>query len=332
MRRRWHQLVLGTAVSAAALALALRGARLEVIGRVALEARWGALALSLLFYFGVTVVLRSVVVRTLLVHLKPVGLTVPYRYVLIGFLANSVLPLRLGEVVRSAFLALRMQIPAASVIAALALERMVDMSVVVGLTGLASAVMPVPTKIKAAAGLTALILLALFVVLAWASRSGVRLMERIPAWLPRRVAGLIERQSDLFLQGLTSLRRRSQFVTAAGVAVLLWVSMVPMLDLRLYAFGLALPPQAGLLLLVALTFGQALPSMPGYVGVYHLAVVFTLGAYGVAPDRAAAVAVLMHAVDMISVCIAGAVALFLEGISPKRLLETGLGPSGARPA
>jgi len=330
MRKRWQQLALGFAVSIIALALALRGASLDAFVQMVHRVRPGPLALSLILYFAVTLTFRSAIVVSLLRSLKRVGIAIAYRYILIGFLANNVLPVRLGEIVRAALLGLRVKLPMASVIAALALERMLDLSMVVLLTVAASAVAPVPAKLKVAAAVTAIGLLVLFGVLSWAVRTRRPLSNMLPSWVSEKVSGFLGNQIQLFSQGLVALKDRRHILTAAAASAGLWISMIPVLNLRMAAFGLDLPAGAGLFMLVALTFSLALPSMPGYIGVYHLAVVFSLSAFGVRREEAVALALLFHLLDVGSISIAGCIALAVEGLGWKSL--TGLGSFSSRKA
>jgi hypothetical protein len=48
--------------------------------------------------------------------------------------------------------------------------------------------------------------------------------------------------------------------------------------------------------LAVTNLGMAVPSAPGYVGVFHSAVVLSLAPYGVPPTAATAAAIVLHAV------------------------------------
>ncbi len=63
--------------------------------------------------------------------------------------------------------------------------------------------------------------------------------------------------------------------------------------------GLDLPLEAPLLLWVSLAAGSALPSAPGFVGIYQLAAVWSLATYGVPAHMAVAVAFVLQGVTLL---------------------------------
>jgi uncharacterized membrane protein YbhN (UPF0104 family) len=66
-------------------------------------------------------------------------------------------------------------------------------------------------------------------------------------------------------------------------------------------------------LTVLTSTGQAVPSSPGYVGVYHAAAALALTAFGVDPATALGVAVVTHAFSYGSLVIVGLIALWTGG-------------------
>jgi hypothetical protein len=99
--------------------------------------------------------------------------------------------------------------------------------------------------------------------------------------------------------------------------IVLWTAMLAFELLMLWAFGfheLGLAHALGLL--VVLSFAIALPQAPAGVGVVQLASETTLTAlYGMPIDRAKAFAIGLWACQVAVVVGAGAVALWIEGLS-----------------
>ena len=78
----------------------------------------------------------------------------------------------------------------------------------------------------------------------------------------------------------------------------------------LYAFGLGgLPAGTTLVLVAAILFAIAIPSAPSSVGVFHAVTTWTLTALGAPPARAAAFALVTHAIGVVTFIGLGAVAL-----------------------
>jgi uncharacterized membrane protein YbhN (UPF0104 family) len=106
--KRNAQLGLGGAVSLVCLWLAFRGLALAEVGRALAGARFWLLALALCFA-GVGV--RAVRWRRLLLPVAAVRSSRLFPIVVIGYMANDVLPARLGEVVRCSVLRRREGVP-----------------------------------------------------------------------------------------------------------------------------------------------------------------------------------------------------------------------------
>jgi uncharacterized membrane protein YbhN (UPF0104 family) len=71
---------------------------------------------------------------------------------------------------------------------------------------------------------------------------------------------------------------------------------------------------AAVLFVVVLTStGQAVPSSPGYVGVYHAAATLALTSFGVDPATALGVALITHAFSYGSLVVVGLIALWTGG-------------------
>jgi hypothetical protein len=70
----------------------------------------------------------------------------------------------------------------------------------------------------------------------------------------------------------------------------------------------------------------ALPSAPGYVGVYHAAAAFALGILGVDASVAAAFGLFSWAVDIISGDIIGTIGMISEGLTFTDLKKSGQMP------
>src|SRR4029077_843221 len=75
------------------------------------------------------------------------------------------------------------------------------------------------------------------------------------------------------------------------------------------AFGLSVPAEGSLLLQGILGFGVAIPSSPGFAGVFEKATQFTLSLYHIDSSRALAYALTYHATTFIPITLLGLHAL-----------------------
>ncbi|MCZ2097626.1 MAG: flippase-like domain-containing protein, partial [Anaerolineae bacterium] len=79
-------------------------------------------------------------------------------------------------------------------------------------------------------------------------------------------------------------------------------------------------PQA-LLLLAALGLSSAIPSTPGYVGIYQFVAVTVLVPFGLTQDEALVYIIAFQLVTYVGVTIWGAVGLWRLGVSRRSLLD-----------
>jgi uncharacterized membrane protein YbhN (UPF0104 family) len=135
-----------------------------------------------------------------------------------------------------------------------------------------------------------------------------RLLRRIP--MPVR---LRDRLLELAAQILLGLRTFHSPVRLAGFAF--WTVVVWSLDcvtvmLGAHALGFDLPFRVALLLLTGLGLGSALPSTPGYVGIYQFVTVSVLTPFGVSHDDALAFSFVSQAMGYVVVLILGLPGLY----------------------
>ena len=122
--RNWRFLI-GVGVSLILLLVLLYQVDLSEVGEALTSANYLYLAPSIALYF-VAVYFRAVRWRYLLSPLKVLRVGRLYTVVVIGYMANNLLPARLGELVRAYYLARREPINASSALGTVAVERVYD--------------------------------------------------------------------------------------------------------------------------------------------------------------------------------------------------------------
>ena len=214
---------------------------------------------------------------------------------LVGYLANNVLPARLGEVVRSHDLGRRGRASAGSMIlGTIVIERVVDTMVVVAIAAIAILVLSV-RGIVASAVLVGLALTALLVVGVAVGIYAHRLpgADRVAA-LPRPVAAGAARS---WCGCATGWRSRSDPRAMGGAIVLSLASWsCTVLAFAAAAQAVGVEPTIGqaALLAAGTNLATAIPAGPGYVGTFELATVTIAASVGIAAESALAFAILVH--------------------------------------
>jgi uncharacterized protein (TIRG00374 family) len=245
---------------------------------------------------------------------------VPWRAVIsamfVGFLLNTVLVARVGEVARVAVLKRRLRlqdvdIPFATVAGTVIAEQVVLGLALVIFLGSLALIVPLPRW--ATWGLVGIVAV-LFVVgvtltaAAWSSRRG----GRSDAQAVSRLARVI----DALMAGHVLFGRPRQAAVALGASLVSWISQVLAISLALTAFGIHAGLAPAALVFVTTTLASLFPLVPASIGVFQGAVsVALVSAYGVAPAVALAFSVALQLVEMTFGIGLGIACLAAEGLS-----------------
>ncbi len=115
--------------------------------------------------------------------------------------------------------------------------------------------------------------------------------------------------------GLAVLRDGRRFVAVLWWATLHWAVHALALYVGFIAVGIDAPLSAALFLQGILALGVAVPSSPGFFGVFELSAVLGLGVYGIDDKIAVSWALAYHLLSFIPITIMGAVYFARLGLS-----------------
>jgi hypothetical protein len=244
---------------------------------------------------------------------------------MIGYMANNVLPLRAGEIVRIYVVARRLRTargmsPSNSfwlVTATLLIERVLDSLALVLILGVLVLTIPVPAVFRWAAGALVLIDVlgvALLVTVARAPDTMRALLVRGTRRWPG-VEQTAVNAFDVALRGLEGIRSRGHTLPLLAWTSLVWLFPAAAAWSMLRAVHLDLPFIAGWTVLAFVGLGISVPSAPGYVGVWHAAAVLGLAVFGVDQATSVAYALLYHASQFVPITLMGWLALMREHLS-----------------
>jgi hypothetical protein len=316
--------VLGILVSAALLYYAFRGVHLrEVVQQV-----WGADPLLLgLAALAATLVfpLRALRWKPLLEPVHPSTRFRPrFAATCIGFMANNLLPARVGEFARAYALSRLEPVRASASFGSLVVERMFDGLVVVGLLLVTMAAPGFPDvsgrDFGAVAFWVGLVFLAVFglmlLVVSRPERS-VRAIERVATrLLPGAVRRPIVDALAAFLQGIAAVRDWRLVLRALGWSLLVWGTNGMAFWLAFLAFDIDAPLVAAFFLQSLIALAVAIPSAPGFFGVFEAgARIGLVEVWGIESANAVAFAIGFHIAGFIPVTLMGLYYLWRLGLS-----------------
>lgn len=243
---------------------------------------------------------------------RPIGWGPAWHAVALGFAANNLLPLRAGEVVRGWAASRLGGVRLTASLSSIVVERVLDGLTLVALLTLALFLPGLPhgatmwgmpvSRIATLAGAVfgAAFVAALLLVLH--PMPAERLVARLaPPRFADRVIGLLEG----LRHGLSALASPGRLAGAVAWSIALWLVNAASFAIAFRAFALPVPFSGALLLQGVLAFGIAIPTAPGYVGVFELVIRAVLQLYGVAPDRGVSYAIAYHVTTFLPITLLG---------------------------
>ena len=308
MSRPLARALLGLAISAVAIALVVRQVDLAAAWEV-LRGAAPAFVAATVACIVLDVALRAFRWRGLLAPVARLSLPTVTASLLVGYLANNILPARLGELVRSHHLGDRTGVSRASVLGTVVVERVVDTGTLVAIASAAIVVLAVRGIVASAVlvgvAITGLLVAALALAL---------VADRLP-YADRVVAAVgrwpaVVRAASRLRGGLAVAGRPRTMLAAIGWSVAAWAATIVAFAAAGQAIGVELTWGQAALLASGTTLVTAIPAGPGYIGTFELAAVEIAKAVGVPPDEAFALALLVHA-TILAVTTVGGVAAYL---------------------
>lgn len=305
-------------VMVACLVWALHGMDLGAMIAAVGDFRWISL-LPVLALYLVSHVMRCWRLRLLVG--KPIALGPMWNLLSIGFLAIHLIPLRMGEFVRPYLLQEKEGVPFGAGLAAVFLERMLDvLMLTLLLLGVAFGVELEPllvdgVDVLAVAQRTGGVILAVGAVggtaLMLAPEGVLRITDRLP------LGGMLRR----FRDGLHSLRARPAAAIASfALSAAMWVATLLAVQVTLWAFSL--PADFGVAAAVWAGTSSAMTAIPtpGFFGSFEAGCSGMLRLFGAPADPARAFAILLHLVQFGFTIATGVIALASEGLSLREVV------------
>lgn len=268
---------------------------------------WYLVPAIALYFLGVWV--RTVRWKALLSPLGRFPVARLFPVVVIGYMANDVLPARMGELVRVYVLAQRHRVSKTSALGTVVVERLLDAVTMLMLLAAAGLMVPLNGAIERVALVTSAVLLAgvvCLLVLALAPGPVVRvvlpLLDRVPGSLRARFHGL----GSGFASGLRVVRHPRALAFSFGLSVSAWVLEAGMYWMIARAFDLHIGAAAVLLTLAVANLATLIPAAPGYVGSFELGALLVLsGLLGLTRELATGYVLVVHAALVFPVTLLG---------------------------
>ena len=272
--------------------------------------------------------LRALRWRYLMDPIKRVDVASLFSALLIGYMANILMPAHLGELLRAYVLGKKREVSASSTFATIVVERIIDVFALLLLMVFAILVYPFPEWINKAGYAMLVGTVGLFVFLILLKKYFAffeRFLNLFLRPLPKKLQERLVRGIERFVLGIVPLRSGWDYPVVAVLSVVIWACYGFIIHLVLYAFDFVtlyhLPWSTSLIVLVVTTIGIVVPSSPGYVGTYHWLCQISLAMFGVPAGPALSFAILTHGVNFLPVLIVGLILAYYEGVEIFRVQD-----------
>ncbi len=347
-RRMLISLLGGLILSAGALYLAFRNVPLAELGGYLAEINYlWILPASVIIL--VAFALRALRWQMILADTAAVSFPSAFHPLMIGFMLNCVLPGRVGEVIRPAIIHRRDDVPFSGALATVAAERVFDAVVLIFLLAVVLATVTIDPDLDVTFGgyqlnrevlesmgrrmgqLCAILVIGIGLLIFQRTRNWIHAaigtlpglfsfassgfrdkVTRIAEWLSRTVDG--------FAGGFAMMRRPGGIFACIVLSVILW--LLHGLAYWIFTFGapgVTMSFAEMTAVMVIICFFIALPSAPGYWGLWEAGGVFAMTLFGIPEKEAAGFTLANHAIQMIPVIIVGLLSALYVGIRSVRL-------------
>ena len=286
---------------------------------------------ALLFTF-MSYFLRAVRWKYLLQPEKNISLSSLYPATIIGYMANNLLPARLGEFVRAYTLAEKEGLATPAVFASLVIDRLFDGFTVIIILVATLLTLTFPpgmqdaeTALKLGGIMTFALYCGVILFLIVLKRQTARTLSLVAALLKPFPARFSERIIPLlgtFIGGIRMSSKNSHTLAVVISSFFVWVFALLPINLVIQAFSIHLPIAASMFIMVLLVFAVMVPASPGFIGTYHYACYKGLSAFAVPESTAVSVALVLHALGFFPVTLAGFYYLWRNRIDLNSITST----------
>lgn len=344
-KRIFLSLCIGTVVSGVTLYLAFRNVPLQDLLNylASINYFWIIPSVALVL---VSFSLRALRWQFILGATHNVGFWRAYHPLMIGFMINCVLPGRLGEFARPLILNRKIDIPVTTGLATVIVERVFDLIMMLSLFVVVSAGTQIDSSIAIRFGnytlnheiletvfngmlqVSIVLVIGIFLI-SWQKTRNILnngilrfpnylfflssvAKTRVREKLGRPVVGMINNVAT----GLTLIKNPKRISICFILSICIWLLVA--VSYSVFALGC---PQVRLTLaemtavMVILCFVIALPSVPGFWGLWEAGGVFAMMLFGIAEKDAAGFTLVNHAVQMFPIILVGLMSAWISGVN-----------------
>jgi len=273
--------------------------------------------------------IRTIRWEVLLSPIKKVSVSNLFSVNMIGFMANNVLPARLGEFIRPVMVARKEKIGVSASFATVAIDRVFDILGIIVIASLLFCFLPsdisqntnslaVIHQLKKWSAIMAffgICAIAIFFLLSLYPKKAGAVFEKLLFVFPHHLRDKLVNLLHSFISGLQVFDHKTNLLWVGMLSIIIWLLNASSIYVLCYSFDIGLSFAGSCFVTVCIALAVALPQAPGFIGVFHIATQKSLDVFGIGLSSTQSFAILLWAVSIIPVTVAGLLFLWREGIS-----------------
>jgi len=349
MKTRYvFSLLLGLFISAITLYLALKNVSISEVSQsiLSLNPFWIFPTIAVVM---ISFILRALRWKVILRSSGDISFAGAYHPLMIGFMLNCVLPARAGEIARPIILSQLEDVPFSTGLASVAVERFFDILILVILFAVMFHTVEIDPNLNIVFGKyhlnrslllsmgtgmvkigIVLICLMLLIVSKRVREKTGSVILRLPGLFIRKNESLKNKIEQKICtpiihimenvgSGFSILKNPLEILICFFLSIIIWIFA----GLSYYLLSLGFPEISLtfieiFIFMIILCFFIALPSAPGYWGLWEAGGVFALTLFGISASEAASFTLANHVIQFLPVIIAGIISMILTGVHIKQ--------------
>lgn len=254
--------------------------------------------------------------------IKKIDTPTLFSSVMIGYYANNVFPLRLGEILRPYALGKATGVSRMATFATIFVERLIDVLSLLLLLAFSVIFHDYPIWIEKGAlviflGTLGCTLFIIFLMLR--THDTLKIVDFFMKPFPQKARDLVHKLLHSFLDGFTIFKKSEHYWSILWQSVVIWLFYAVIIYFTLEAFGFnqrfTMPMGASFVVLVMVSLGMMVPAAPGFVGSFHWICQQALILFNVPQSESLGFAIILHLANFIPVTLVGLYYYYKQEIS-----------------
>ncbi|MBI4778548.1 flippase-like domain-containing protein [Candidatus Desantisbacteria bacterium] len=309
---------IGIGISAVFLYFALKSIEIEKVLKAFGEINY-IYVFPVIFFSILTYVVRAWRWRYFFRHIKPIPFSSLFSATMIGFMANNILPARIGELVRAYCIGKKENISKSMSFATIVLERIFDGFSLLFLFVITLILYPFPEEVRKIGYLFAVVYVIaagiLISVRVW-SQTTLKIVNFLCSYLPKKAGTAITGYAHSFISGLDVLKNGWDVFFILLYSIILWTISAISFYFMFYACHLdQFSFLVALFVLIVIAIGIAIPAAPGAVGTFQYFTVLGLSVFNIDRNIGITFSIILHIIGLIVPIFIGWICLCKEQIS-----------------